>query len=60
MRMLMETKLDETEWVQTRLDQLNIINEKRMIALFHGQLYKKILKRNSTKRYVLENSGKSI
>ena len=38
-RVLMETKLDETEWVQTRFDQLNLIDEKRLEAICHGQLY---------------------
>ena len=28
LRVLMETKLEEAEWVQTRLDQLNLIEEK--------------------------------
>ncbi len=32
-------KLDETEWVKTRLDQLNLINEKRLVAVCHRQLY---------------------
>ena len=33
---IMETKLSEAEWVQNRFDQLNLIEEKRMIALCHG------------------------
>ena len=36
---LMEAKLEEVEWVQTRYDQLNLIEEKRLKALCHGQLY---------------------
>ena len=28
LRVLMETKLDEAEWFQTRFDQLNLIDEK--------------------------------
>jgi hypothetical protein len=39
LRILMETKLEEAEWVQTRFDQLNLIEEKRLTALCHGQLY---------------------
>jgi len=39
MRVLMEAELSETEWVQSRYDQLNRIEEKHMTALCHGQLY---------------------
>ena len=50
MRVLMETKLDEAEWVQSRFDQLNLIDEKRMVALCHGQLYQSRLKRAFDKK----------
>src|SRR4030066_1777024 len=30
MRVFMEAKLDEAEWVQARYDQVNLIDEKRM------------------------------
>ena len=33
LRVIMETKLSETEWVQNRFDQLNLIEEKRMTAI---------------------------
>ena len=36
LRVLMEAKLEEAEWVQTRYDQLNLIEEKRLKALCHG------------------------
>ena len=39
LRVLMEAKLEEAEWVQARYDQLNLIEEKRLKALCHGQLY---------------------
>ena len=35
----MEAKLTEAEWCQSRYDQLNLIEEKRMDAMAHGQLY---------------------
>jgi len=35
----METQLEEAEWVQARRDQLNFIDEKRLAAVSHGQLY---------------------
>jgi ribonuclease HI len=50
LRVLMETKLEEAEWVQTRLDQLNLIEEKRLTALCHGQLYQKRLKKAFDKK----------
>ena len=31
--------LSEDDWIQTRLDQLNLIDEKRLIAICHGQTY---------------------
>jgi hypothetical protein len=44
MRVLMETKLSKGEWCQSRYDQLNLIEENRMTALCHGQLYQKRMK----------------
>src|ERR1051325_10275745 len=37
MRVIMEAKLSEVEWCQNRYDQFNLIEEKRMSALCHGQ-----------------------
>ena len=39
LQVLMEAKLEEAEWVQARYNQLNLIKEKRLKALCHGQLY---------------------
>ena len=36
---LMETKLEEAEWVRAMYEQLNLIKEKWLSALCHGQLY---------------------
>ena len=36
-----DTDLNEDDWIQTRLDQLNLINEKRLVAIYHGQTYQK-------------------
>ncbi|KAK5785920.1 hypothetical protein PVK06_040542 [Gossypium arboreum] len=41
LRVLMESKLEEAEWVQVRYDQLNLIEEKRLKAICHGQMYQK-------------------
>jgi len=43
LRVLMETKLEEAEWVQAN-DQLNLIDEKRSAAICHGQLYQNRIK----------------
>ena len=31
--------LNEDDWIRTRLDQLNLIDKKRLTAIFHGQAY---------------------
>ncbi|KAA3481495.1 Transposon Ty3-I Gag-Pol polyprotein [Gossypium australe] len=41
LRVLAELKLDEAEWIQSRYDQLNLIEEKRLKAIRH--VLKKIL-----------------
>ena len=50
LRMIMETKLLEDEWVHNRFDQLNLIEEKRMTSLCHGQLYQKRMKKTFDKK----------
>ena len=41
LRIMKEENLGEDEWIQTRLDQLNLIDEKRLAAVCHGQMYQK-------------------
>ncbi|KAK8366682.1 hypothetical protein V6Z12_A02G135900 [Gossypium hirsutum] len=41
LQILSEIKLDEAEWIQSRYDQLNLIEEKRQRAFRHGQMYQK-------------------
>ena len=50
LRVIMEAKLTEAEWVQNRFEQLNLIEEKRMTALCHGQLYQKRMKKAFDKK----------
>ncbi|WVZ14277.1 hypothetical protein V8G54_011843 [Vigna mungo] len=50
LRVLMETQLEEADWVQTRFDQLNLIEEKRLIAASHGKLYQQRVKRAFDKK----------
>jgi len=50
LRVLMETKLEEAEWVKARYDQLNFIEEKRLAAVCHGQLYQRRMKKAFDKK----------
>ena len=50
LQILMETKLEEAEWVQTWYEQLNLIEEKRLQALCHGQLHQKRMMRAHDKK----------
>jgi len=51
LKVLMETKLEEAEWVQARYDQLNLIDEKRLAAICHGQLYENRMKKAFDKKF---------
>ena len=46
----MGAKLTEAEWCQTRYDQLNLIEEKRLIAMCHGQLNQRRMKKAFDKK----------
>ncbi|RDX70761.1 hypothetical protein CR513_49963, partial [Mucuna pruriens] len=59
LRVLLKTKLKEAEWIQTQIDQLNLIEEKRLITLCHGQLYQRRMKKAYDK-FVLKNFKKGI
>ena len=41
LRIMKDVGLNEDDSIQTRLDQLNLIDEKRLTAVFHGQMYQK-------------------
>ena len=41
LRIMIEEGLGGDEWIQTRLDQLNLIDEKWLAAVCHGQTYQK-------------------
>ena len=43
-RILAESGLEESEWGQTRYDQLNHIEGKRLMAMSHGRLYQQRMK----------------
>ncbi|XP_015074919.1 uncharacterized protein LOC107018848 [Solanum pennellii] len=40
LRIIQEAELSNAEWVSKRIDQLTLIDEKRMVVIFHGQLYR--------------------
>ncbi|RDX92395.1 hypothetical protein CR513_25482, partial [Mucuna pruriens] len=44
LRVLVKVELEEAEWIQQRLDLLNLIKEKRLATLCHGQLYQRRIK----------------
>ena len=50
LRVLREVKLEEAEWVQARYEQLNLIEEKSMKVICHGQLYQKRMIRAHDKK----------
>ena len=50
LRVIMEAKLSEAEWVQSRYNQLNLIEEKRLNAICHGQAYQRKIKKAFDKK----------
>jgi hypothetical protein len=50
LRVLIESKLDDSEWIQSRLDQLTLLDEKRMAAVYHSQCYQRRIARSFNKK----------
>ncbi|XP_070008050.1 uncharacterized protein [Nicotiana sylvestris] len=50
LRIVAAAKIDDTEWVKTRREQLGLIYEKRLAAVYHGQLYQKRMARSYNKK----------
>ncbi|XP_070009765.1 uncharacterized protein [Nicotiana sylvestris] len=50
LRIIAEPEIDDVEWVKTRLEQLSLIDEKRLPAVCHGQLYQQRMARAYTKK----------
>ena len=46
----MEVKTPESEWARKRYDHLVSLDEKRMDALFHTQIYKRMIARAFNKK----------
>lgn len=55
LRILRDIELDESEWIQNRLDQLNFIDEKRLAAVCHGQINQKRMRKSFDKRVRPQN-----
>ncbi|PKI61774.1 hypothetical protein CRG98_017824 [Punica granatum] len=50
MRVLVESKLKEAKWPKQRYEQLNLIDDKRLTALCHGQCYQQRMARTFNKK----------
>ncbi|XP_055835263.1 uncharacterized protein LOC129903746 [Solanum dulcamara] len=50
LRIIQEAKLSNADWVHNRIEHLVLIDEKRMTAVCHGQLYQKRMTRAFNKR----------
>ncbi|XP_015159327.1 uncharacterized protein [Solanum tuberosum] len=40
LRIIQEAELSDAEWIRKRIDQLTLIDEKRMVVVCRGQLYR--------------------
>ncbi|XP_075113094.1 uncharacterized protein LOC142182649 [Nicotiana tabacum] len=50
LRIIVEAEIEDSEWVKDRLQQLTLIDEKRMAAVCHGQLYQQRMARAYNKK----------
>ena len=55
LRIVLESKLPEAEWVRARYDALVLLDEKRLKALSHVQIYQKRIEKNFNKRVKKRN-----
>ncbi|XP_069155643.1 uncharacterized protein [Solanum lycopersicum] len=55
LRIIQEAKLSNVTWVSKRIDQLSLIDEKRMVVFCHGQLYRQRMTRAFHKRVRARN-----
>ncbi|XP_015081226.1 uncharacterized protein LOC107024773 [Solanum pennellii] len=55
LRIIQEAELSNAEWVSKRIDQLTLIDEKRIVAVCHGQLYRQRITRAFHKRVRARN-----
>ncbi|XP_070026328.1 uncharacterized protein [Nicotiana sylvestris] len=50
LRIVVEAEIDDDEWVKTCLEQLSLIDKKRLAVVCHGQLYQKRMARAYNKK----------
>jgi len=50
LRVLVDSKLEEVEWEKVRYEQLNLISEKRIAAIYHHQLYQRRMAKSYDKK----------
>ncbi|XP_049414758.1 uncharacterized protein LOC125877536 [Solanum stenotomum] len=50
LKIIQEVGLDDAEWIRSRHEQLMLIDEKRMDAVCHGQLYQNIMTKAFNKK----------
>ncbi|XP_059302205.1 uncharacterized protein LOC132054169 [Lycium ferocissimum] len=50
LRIIQEAELKDAEWVKSRYEQLAMIEEKRMVAVCHGRLYRQRMSKAFNKR----------
>jgi len=50
LRVLVDSKLKEVEWAKVRYEQLNLISEKRVVAIYHHQLYQRRMAKSYNKK----------
>ncbi|XP_070012056.1 uncharacterized protein [Nicotiana sylvestris] len=50
LRIVAEAETDDDKWVKTRLEQFSLIDEKRLAAVCHGQLYQQRMARAYNKK----------
>ncbi|XP_070012910.1 uncharacterized protein [Nicotiana sylvestris] len=50
LRIVAEAEIDDVEWVKTCLEQLSLIDEKRLVAVCQGQLYQQRMARAYNKK----------
>ena len=54
LRISSQIELSEAKWARSRYEQLNMIDEKRMTAMCHGQLYQCRVERAFNKKFRLK------
>ncbi|XP_015089788.1 uncharacterized protein LOC107032731 [Solanum pennellii] len=55
LRIIVEAEIEDTEWVKTRIEQLALIDEKRLTIVCFGQLYQQRMDRAYNKKVHLRH-----